>query len=148
MRPKNIRNIGIALFVISFLAPARLRQGEDSHFFGGFGAFYETPLFAFQAILANRYEAPSHPILLFMLMMGAWIANFSIFKRLPPILGLIAIFLPWPAYIFLFSVLAGFVPFYPWAVGIALIHLSRFAPATESLQATAAVPVCLVSSDP
>jgi hypothetical protein len=60
-------------------------------------------------------------------MMTAWIANLTVFTRLPVGLALIAILLPWPAYIFLFSVLAGFIPFYPWAVGIALIHLGRLA---------------------
>jgi len=121
-----IRNIGIALFVLSFLVPPRWRGGEDFHLFGGCAAFVQTPVIACQAILANRDEAPSHHILLFIIMMAAWIANLTIFTRMPLVVALIAILLPWPAYIYLYSVLAGFIPFYLWAVGIALIHLSRF----------------------
>jgi hypothetical protein len=125
-RPKVIRNIGIVLFVLSFLAPPRWRGGDDFHLFGGCAAFIQTPVIAIQAILANRDEAPSHPIFLFVMMMAAWSANFTIFTRMPLAVALIAVLLPWPAYIYLFSDLAGFIPFYLWAVGIALIHVSRF----------------------
>jgi hypothetical protein len=125
LRPKVIRNIGIVLFVLSFLAPARWRGGEDFHLFGGCAAFIQTPVIACQAILANRDQAPSHPIFLFVIMMAAWVANLTVFTRMPFVVALIAILLPWPAYIYLFSDLVGFIPFYLWAVGIALIHLSR-----------------------
>ena len=131
LRPKVIRNIGIVLFVLSFLAPAhpagdfRLR---DYHLFGGVMAFIQTPVFACQRVLdVGPGESLSHAVFLFVIMMTAWIANLTVFTRLPVGLALIAILLPWPAYIFLFSVLAGFIPFYPWAVGIALIHIGRLA---------------------
>ena len=120
-----IRNIGIALFALSFLAPPRWRGGEDFHLFGGCAAFIETPVYACQSVMENRDAAPSHPIFLFVIMMAAWLANLTVFTRLPLGVALIAILLPWPAYIYLFSILVGFVPFYPWALGIALIHFSR-----------------------
>ena len=120
-----IRNIGILLFALSFIAPPRWQGGEDFHFFGGGAAFIQTPVIACQAILTNRDQAPSRPIFLFIVMMAAWLANLTVFTRMPLIVALIAMLLPWPAYIYLFSDLAGFIPFYPWAVGIALIHLSR-----------------------
>ena len=45
---------------------------------------------------------------------------------MPRVIALAAILIPWVAYIFLFELLAGFLPFYPWALGIALIHVSRW----------------------
>jgi hypothetical protein len=58
-----------------------------------------------------------------------WLANFSIFLRLPCWLRVIAIIAPWLA----FTVVLANVParavfflyFYPWALGIALIHAAR-----------------------
>jgi len=125
LRPKVVRNIGIGLFVLSFLAPPRWRGGDDFHLFGGCAAFIQTPVIACQAILANRDGAPSHPVLLFVVMMAAWIANITVFTKMPLALAVTAIVLPWPSYIYLFSELSGFIPFYLWAAGIALIHLSR-----------------------
>jgi hypothetical protein len=133
LRSKVVRNIGIGLFVFSFLAPPHWEGGDDFHLFGGVSAFITTPVTAFQLKHEDR--------LLFIVMMAAWIANFTIFTRLPPAAAVLAILLPWPAYIYLFSDLRAFVPFYPWAAGIALIHLSRFPQPrhNEPLHATAAV---------
>jgi hypothetical protein len=126
LRPMVIRNIGIVLFVFSFLAPPSWRGGDDFHLFGGVAAFIQTPVFACREMLPDPGQAPSsNSIFISVIMMTAWIANLTIFTRLPFVVGLIAILLPWPAYIYLFSILAGFIPFYPWALGIALIHLSR-----------------------
>jgi hypothetical protein len=123
LKPKVIRNIGILLIVLSFLAPLRW---DDLRLFGGGYLFIATPGFAIQEISVKPDEELSHPIFLFVIMMIAWLANFTIFTRLPVALALIAIMLPWPAYIFLFSDCVGYIPFYPWAIGIALIHISRF----------------------
>jgi hypothetical protein len=123
LKPKVIRNIGIVLFVLSFLAPLRW---DDLRLFGGGCLFIATPSFALQEISVRPDEQLSHPIFLFIIMMTAWLANFTIFTRLPFVVALIAILLPWPAYIFLFSDVADYIPFYPWVIGIALIHISRF----------------------
>jgi hypothetical protein len=127
LRPKLIRNVGIGLFVFSFLAPPRLGGGHGFGLFGGAAAFIQTPVYACAEISQLPWDAPPHPILLFVIMMTAWIANLTVFTRLPVAVALIAILLPWPAYIYLFSDLAGFIPFNPWAVGIALIHIGRLA---------------------
>jgi hypothetical protein len=128
LRPKVIRNIGIVLFVLSFLVPPRWRGGEDFHLFGGVAAFIETPVLACQTVMPFPPAEPSsNSVFIFVVMMTAWIANLTVFTRLPFVVALIAILLPWPAYIYLFSDLAGFIPFYPWAVGIALIHIGRLA---------------------
>jgi hypothetical protein len=126
LRPKVIRNIGIVLFVLSFLAPSQPAGGGDFHLFSGVVVFIQTPVFACEAVMEAPGAAPSHPVFLFVIIMTAWIANLTAFTRLPIGLALIAILLPWPAYIYLFSILAGFLPFYPWAIGIALIHIGRF----------------------
>jgi hypothetical protein len=44
---------------------------------------------------------------------------------LPVWAALFAIVLPWSVYVCAFSIASRFIPFYPWAFGIALIHLSR-----------------------
>jgi hypothetical protein len=111
-------------FVLSFLAPT---GGGEFHLFGGAVAFIQTPVWACQVVMESPDTAPSHSVFLFSVMMTAWIANLTVFTRLPFVVAVIAILLPWPAYIFIFSFLAGFIPFYPWAIGIALIHIGRLA---------------------
>lgn len=123
LKSKVIRNIGIVLFVLSFFAPLRW---DDLRFFGGGIIFVATPDFAITEISAKPSEELSHSTLLFCIMMTAWLANFTVFFRLPLVIAIIAILLPWPAYIYLFSDLVHMIPFYPWAIGIALIHVSRF----------------------
>jgi hypothetical protein len=58
-----------------------------------------------------------------------WLANFSIFPRLPCWLRVIAIIAPWLAFAVALANLparaAYFLYFYPWALGIALIHAAR-----------------------
>ena len=58
-----------------------------------------------------------------------WLANFSIFPRLPCWLRVIASIAPWLAFAVVLTNLparaALFLYFYPWALGIALIHAAR-----------------------
>ena len=58
-----------------------------------------------------------------------WLANFSIFLRLPCWLRLVAILAPWLAFAVVLAKLPAratfFLYFYPWALGIALIHAAR-----------------------
>lgn len=58
-----------------------------------------------------------------------WLANFSIFPRLPCWLRVMAIIAPWLAFTVVLANLparaAFFLYFYPWALGIALIHAAR-----------------------
>src|ERR1700743_2069716 len=105
LRPKVIRNMGIVLFVLSFLAPPRWRGGADFQLFGGVAAFIETPVLAYQVVMPFPPATPSsHSIFMFVIMMTAWITNLTVFTRLPIVVALIAILLPWLAYIFLFSI--------------------------------------------
>ena len=69
------------------------------------------------------------------LWMGAlalgWLANFTVFFRLKRWLAVLAMAAPWILFIALMFVfkfkieLLKFLPFYPWACGIGLIHWSR-----------------------
>jgi hypothetical protein len=58
-----------------------------------------------------------------------WLANFSIFLRLPGWLRIIASIAPWLAFTVVLAKVparaAFFLYFYPWALGIALIHAAR-----------------------
>jgi hypothetical protein len=132
LRPKVIRNIGIAAFLLSFLVPAPHIFGADYHFFAGCGAFIRIPFMPFMRLTGNdpTSEGPSFGYLLYVLLFcalcwGSWLSNFTIFFRLPFLAALLSVTLPWIAFIWVFPLMADFLPFYFWVTGIALIHLSR-----------------------
>jgi len=58
-----------------------------------------------------------------VILVAAWLGNFSVFFRLPRAAAFVIICLPWLTYIFWFSLVATFIPFYFWVAGITLIHL-------------------------
>src|SRR5947207_11745668 len=119
--PLRLRLFGFCLFAVSFFAPAR---ADELHFFGGFAAFFQTPLLAFD--LAGEGDA-SH-ILLCVSALAAWSANFTIvFRR--RVLAASGIFSIWIASVCFFQLLAGFIPFYPCAAGITLTNVFRFSAA-------------------
>jgi hypothetical protein len=138
VRPSVIRNIGIALFSLSFIVPpggSILVPTMGEHFrdylqlFIGCRVFAATPQMAFFMPLFRGppiddgftpYEIFSRWILI-----GAWLVNFTVFFKLPRLIAMFAITLPWLAFIFWFGIMAGFVPFYFWALGITFIHLSK-----------------------
>jgi len=113
LRPLVIRKVGIALFAISFVVPYPIF---------GFQAFYLGPLMAFHSLQTQPNPAER---MFFVGLLISWCANFTIFFRLPVWAALFAIVLPWSVYVCAFSIASRFIPFYPWAFGIALIHLSR-----------------------
>jgi hypothetical protein len=125
-KPLVVRNVGIALFILSFLAPGSWRawqSGGDFSVCAGFTAFVQTP---FLAIHIFRIDEKSwYRILLCVTLLISWAANFTIFFRLPKKAALAAIAAPWCVFICWFSMTVEFIPFYPWALGIAFIHLSR-----------------------
>jgi hypothetical protein len=113
-----VRNIGIALFLMSFLAPWSGKSGDGPKIGGGFVAFIYAPIIAIHFLKMHR-------VLLCVGLLISWAASFTIFFRLPLIATWVAIALPWIAYICWFSVAARFIQFYPWAFGIGMIHLSK-----------------------
>jgi hypothetical protein len=126
-----IRNIGIVLFLLSFIVPS----GDRSRFDILSGAFLliYTPVIPF-CWFTPLWDGPpinddTGPPLRWYIgcsaLVVSWIANFTVFFKLPPWMALIVIALPWVAYIFWFFIAAGFLPFYFWVLGITFIHISR-----------------------
>lgn len=138
VRPSVIRNIGIGLFVLSFIVPSGgalfvPTMGEHVrdylHPFAGCAVFIQTPC-AVTFIPLWRGEPIDTGLTPFEIftrgvLFVAWLANFTVFFRLPSPAALLAIGLPWIAFICWFGFMAEFIPFYFWALGITLIHLSR-----------------------
>jgi len=58
-------------------------------------------------------------------LFGAWLANFTVFFRLPTLAAWFFILLPSAAFVCWFDLAVPFIPFYFWASGITLIHISR-----------------------
>jgi hypothetical protein len=131
-RPKVVRNIGIACFILSFFVPAAHFYGAGYHFFVGCGAFIRIPFMPFMRLTGDdptvgppSFSESLYGLLFCGLCWGSWAANFSVFFRLPFFLALIPVTVPWIAFIWVFPLMTDFFPFYFWAFGIALIHLSR-----------------------
>jgi hypothetical protein len=133
-----VRNVGITLFLLSFLAPPHWKFGDEFTFGGGCMAFIETPYWALIAATKAIQDQTGNWQLCFLslTMLIGWTANFTIFFRLSFVVAMIAIASPWILYlgnIFLGNTIGisttaiKFVPFYPWAFGIGLIHLSKLA---------------------
>jgi len=138
VRPGVIRNLGISLFVLSFIVPpggALFVPTMGEHVrdylqpFSGCFVFIQTPV---AVTFLPLFRGPPiddgftpYEIFIRVILIGAWLANFTVFFRLPRLLALVAIGLPWLAFIFWFEFAARFIPFYFWALGITFIHLSR-----------------------
>jgi hypothetical protein len=138
VRPGVIRNIGLALFFLSFVLPPGHAlfvptMGEHARDylkpFGGLWVFIQTPA---AITFLPLWRGPPlddgftpYEILIRAILFGAWLGNFTVFFRLPPLAALVVIALPWIAFICWFPFVVGFVPFYFWALGIAFVHLSR-----------------------
>lgn len=134
--PRFVRKVGIFLYLLAFLVPPHWNFTDDFHIGGGFMAFIETPVWAFIGVSNSIQHNLWQGYLLGVSMMIGWVSNFSIFFRLPLIGSLFAIASPWVLFFGMtlweqvtgFSMVAiVFIPFYPWATGIALIHISRLA---------------------
>jgi len=130
--------VGVGCFVLSFLVPPGkaafvptlgVHARDYLKPFGGVVAFLETPQLVFFVPLWRGEPFDSglspHEIFNGIILMGAWLCNFTVFFRMSRWLSLIAIILPWAAYVCWFWMAVQFVPFYFWAVGLSAIHLSR-----------------------
>ena len=120
---------GWLLFALSWITPS-----SDGHQFGA-GAFVESPRFAWSLLTTRN-------IALGLCVLAGWLANFSMLPRLPGWARVLACLAPWLAFaVVLLKLpvrpsLAGravfFLYFYPWAIGIALIHAARWRKATST----------------
>lgn len=134
--PKLIRKIGIVLYLFALLAPPHWNFSNDFHVGGGLMALIQTPVWACVAIANGIQERYWRECLLGISMIVGWASNFYIFFRMPVVMAVFAIASPWILYIgvtFLDSTIGfstsaiDYIPFYPWAVSLALIHISRLA---------------------
>jgi hypothetical protein len=130
VRPEVIRNFGITLFALSFIIPSGGAHVRDYlQPFSGYFVFIQTPV---AITFLPLFRGPPiddgftpYEIFIRVILIGAWLASFTVFFKLPRLLALVAIGLPWLAFIFWFEFAARFIPFYFWALGITFIHLSR-----------------------
>jgi len=133
-----LRRFGFALFLAAFVIPAGHAvflpsEKEHAHdylqLFWGARVLMYTPQLAFALPLWRGPPIDDgftpYEVTIRVVLLAAWSGNFLAFFRLPRIVAFGAICLPWLAYIFWFFWVAAFIPFYFWAVGIALIHLPR-----------------------
>jgi len=110
--PKLVRKAGVVLYALSFLMPPHW-SFEDFQIGGGLAAFVETPIYALICATRGIDENNWHLRLLAFVLVVGWVLFIGV-----TFLG---------SDVGLSSVAAKFVPFYPWALGVALIHLSRLA---------------------
>ena len=128
--PRTYRRLAIAgwlLYAISWITPSS--DGRQT----GAVAFVATAKFAF-GLLAT---ATPRGISLGLCMIFGWLANLSIFCRLSTWARAVWIAAPWFSFTVVLLILpvrpsipqraAFFLYFYPWALGIALIHLANIA---------------------
>jgi hypothetical protein len=128
----------LGFFLLSFIVPSGgalfvptmgEHVGDYLHPFAGCYAFIQTPCAVTFLPLwrGEPIDSGLTPYEIFTrgVLFAAWLANFTVFFRLPFLAALLAIALPWIAFICWFGFMAGFIPFYFWALGITFIHLSR-----------------------
>jgi hypothetical protein len=123
--------VGVILFIASFPAPRQWNFLIDFDFCAGFGAFWGALVGAFLSISGGIDEKNPRLLLMGLALITGWLANLTIFVRLPTPLAFLAIIAPWILYGYLLFLaeptptdMVDFFPFYPWAIGIALIHIS------------------------
>jgi hypothetical protein len=127
-RPKLLRRIGFILFALSFVTPNWRFEGI------GAGAFIAVPQLVWPNLVdGSVFQDWELAVLMGSLALG-WLSNFTVFFPLPDRFARTAIAAPWillAAMTFWSNTsgpdigFVGFIPFYPWSVGIGIIHYSR-----------------------
>lgn len=151
-RSKVVLRLGVVLFVLSFFAPLpelTLRPIQWNFYYGfpwipfcpfdlsrpiqwNFCSGFCVCFLAFVTLVRGFAEPSDWRTLVGLLGLGvAWLANLSVFVRFHRQLLLLPILAPWTIALFYWSMddTTGFLSFplfYPWALGIALIHGSRY----------------------
>lgn len=111
----TLRRVGFGLFVVSFLMPAGF---NNLQFFAGSIIFVQTPVYAYDFLSDGNVWAA-------ILTFAAWLANLSVAVPRQKWVPLPAILAVWVAYGYFFENLAGFIPFYPWAIGITVVQVAN-----------------------
>jgi hypothetical protein len=126
-RPPLVRNIGIALFILSFLAPNDWKDSINCQFFGGWKLFIFVPAIVVQ-IFTKQSIGSLGQLWSILILVFAWGANFTIFIRPRLVAAIFGIFSISLACFITFPMSHWKNPpcFYLWVLGILIIHLSRF----------------------
>jgi len=137
----RIRRVGFTLFALSFLTP---NWDFESM---GVGAFIAVPWWVCVTLAEGDVFHNWRAAILIGSWTIGWLSNFTVFFRVPRFLAITAVTAPWILYlamVFFLSMtrrdfgVTGFIPFYPWAFGIGLIHCSRL---MEARHVAGAAPV-------
>jgi hypothetical protein len=123
---------GWMLYAISWITPS-----IDGHQVGAL-AFVATVRFALGLLATGTAWRVSLGVCVIL----GWLANLSIFVRLPAWARVVSIAAPWFAFVVVLLIVpvrpslsrraAFFLYFYPWAIGIALIHIANIAAARRT----------------
>ncbi len=113
---RGLATAGWVLYLLSWVTPSL-----DGRQFGA-------TAFVLSVRLA-RHLLSTGSVLAGTLVLLGWLANLSVFLRLPCSLRLLAVGAPWLAFAVVLAKVPAratfFLYFYPWALGIALIHAAR-----------------------
>ena len=124
--PTLIRHWGFVVFAVSFVTPTCAFNGC------GIVAFLLTAQFIWTEITHYADPRTWQELVFLTSMCLGWLSNFTVFFSLRRVLAAAATIAPWTLY---FSMIffensrsinvqfIKFIPFYPWAIGIAMIHL-------------------------
>jgi hypothetical protein len=121
---------GAILFVVSFF----LRTEGLYEITAGYDAFLAVPQFLWPAISEGKIPREWQGQLLMVSLWVGWLSNFTVFPHPWRLLSMAGIAGPWMlmlGMVFLFGdekvahAVLGFVPFYPWALGIGLINFAN-----------------------
>ncbi|HEY3785350.1 MAG TPA: hypothetical protein VGL55_08730 [Steroidobacteraceae bacterium] len=136
---RHLAIAGWALYAASWVTPG-LREG---HLHIG-AAMFVTVIRLGLTLVLRSGSLPA--VVVGLLLLGAWLANFSLFVQLRMWSRIAWIVLPWvPFALALHAMHAASVPravvsvlyFYPWAIGIALVHIAAIADARRPHHPTA-----------
>ena len=128
-----VYRLGWSLFLISFFLPSVESTDEGLSWKfneNGLTAFLVSPLaFAMAIASADGWRNYAAGLALGL----AWLNNLTVIAKFPRELAWVSILIPWVAFLILelgwllnspgFS---QFLPFYPWAIGIGMIHASVY----------------------
>jgi len=124
-RSEWVRLAAAVIFALSFIPP-------------GISAFCRTPGYAVSCFSDASEFGEVHNAFLGIALAIGWLSNFTVFLRPPRVVSIVAMASPWILYLGMLFLsynrgvktewpdtwVVTFVPFYPWAFGIGLIHLS------------------------
>jgi hypothetical protein len=134
-RSAVVRNIGFALFVVSFAVPnVEVDQDQGGLVWSskenGLSVFVMTPILLISYIGSG---SGWRDVIVGITLAASWLTNLTIVERFPKEFAWIPISMPWLLFLTFFlelfpsgSSITGFLPFYVWAAGLGLFHGSVY----------------------